>query len=110
MGDDGVGAFPCRNPLARPYGNQPAACFAAGRTTQTPTKLALSKRLGGWQRGSAAAEMSFTMSKVVQLRAAVAPRGFALPHHFNLMSSDANNRAGSARLTISLAHPNDAVA
>jgi hypothetical protein len=24
-------------------------------TTQTPTKLALSKRLGGWQRGSAAA-------------------------------------------------------
>jgi hypothetical protein len=26
------------------------------------------------------------------------------------MSSDANNRAGSARLTIVLAHPNDAVA
>src|SRR5215510_11327473 len=52
----------------------------------------------------------FHMSKVVQLRAAVAPRGFALPQHFNLVSSDANNRAGSARLTIVLAHPNDAVA
>jgi hypothetical protein len=42
------------------------------------------------------------MSKVVQLRAAVAPRGFALPQHLNLMSY--------ARLTIVLAHPNDAVA
>ena len=52
----------------------------------------------------------FHMSKVVQLRAAVAPRGFALPQHLNLMSSDANNRAGSARLTIVLANPNDAVA
>jgi hypothetical protein len=52
----------------------------------------------------------FHMSKVVQLRAAIAPRGFALPQHLNLMSSDANNRAGSARLTIVLAHPNDAVA
>jgi hypothetical protein len=49
------------------------------------------------------------MSKVVQLRAAVAPRGFVLPQHLNLMSSDANNCAGSARLTIVLAHPNDAV-
>ena len=52
----------------------------------------------------------FHMSKVVKLRAAVASRGFALPQHLNLMSSDANNRAGSARLTIVLAHPNDAVA
>ena len=52
----------------------------------------------------------FPMSKVVQLRAAIAPRGFALPQHLNLMSSYANNRAGSARLTIVLAHPNDAVA
>jgi hypothetical protein len=52
----------------------------------------------------------FHMSKVVQLRAAVALRGFPLPHHFNLMSSDADDRAGSARLTIVLAHPNDAVA
>jgi hypothetical protein len=52
----------------------------------------------------------FHMSKVIQLRAAVAPRGFALPQHLNLMRRDANNRAGSTRLTIILAHPNDAVA
>jgi len=52
----------------------------------------------------------FHMSKVVQLRAAIAPRGFALPQHLNLMSSDASNRAGSAGLAIFLAHPNDAVA
>src|SRR6516165_4014188 len=52
----------------------------------------------------------FHMSKVVQLRAAIAPRGFALPQHLNLMSSDAGNRAGSAGLAIVLAHPNDAVA
>src|SRR5215472_6563363 len=52
----------------------------------------------------------FHMSKVVQLRAAVAPRGFALPQHLNLMSSDAGNRAESAGLAIVLAHPNDAVA
>ena len=52
----------------------------------------------------------FHMSKVVQMRSAVAPRGFSLPQHLNLMSSDANNRAGSARLTIVLADPNDAVA
>ena len=45
-----------------------------------------------------------------QLRAAIAPRGFALPQHLNLMSSDAGNRAGSAGLTMVLAHPNDAVA
>jgi hypothetical protein len=52
----------------------------------------------------------FHMSKVVQLRAAIAPRGFVLPQHLNLMSSDAGNRAGSAGLAIVLAHPNDAVA
>jgi len=52
----------------------------------------------------------FHMPKVVQLRAAIAPRGFALPQHFNLMSTDAGNRAGSAGLAIVLAHPNDAVA
>ena len=52
----------------------------------------------------------FHMSKVVQLRAAIAPRGFALPQHLNLMSSDAGNRAESAGLAIVLAHPNDAVA
>ena len=51
----------------------------------------------------------FHMSKVVQMRAPVAPRGFSLPQHLNLMSSDANNRARSARLTIVLAQPNDAV-
>jgi hypothetical protein len=50
------------------------------------------------------------MSKVVQLRAAIAPRGFALPQHLNLMSSDVGNRAESAGLAIVLAHPNDAVA
>ena len=51
----------------------------------------------------------FLMSKVVQLRAAVALRVFALPQHLNLMSSDADDRAGSAGLVIVLAHPDDAV-
>ena len=51
----------------------------------------------------------FLMSKVVQLRAAVAPCGFVLPQHLNLMSSDADDRAGSAGLVIVLAHPDDAV-
>ena len=41
-----------------------------------------------------------TVSKVVQLRAAIAPRGFVLPKHLNLMSSDAGNRARSAGLII----------
>jgi hypothetical protein len=50
------------------------------------------------------------MSKVVQLRAAIAPRGFVLPKHLNLMSSDAGNRAPSAGLMIVLAGPDDAVA
>ena len=50
------------------------------------------------------------MSKVVQLRAAIAPRGFVLPTHLNLMSSDAGNRAGSTWLAIVFAYPNDAVA
>ena len=49
------------------------------------------------------------MSKVVQLRAAIAPRGFVLPTHLNLMSSDADDRAGSAGLVIVCAHPDDAV-
>jgi len=52
----------------------------------------------------------FHLPKVVQLRAAIAPRGFALPKHLNLMSSDAGNRARSAGLAAVLAHPNDAVA
>jgi hypothetical protein len=51
----------------------------------------------------------FLLSKAVQLRAAIAPRGFALPKHLNLMSSDAGNRAGSAGLAIVLAHPDDKV-
>jgi hypothetical protein len=34
----------------------------------------------------------FLMSKVVQLRAAVAPCDFVLPQHLNLMSSDADDR------------------
>jgi hypothetical protein len=49
------------------------------------------------------------MSKVVQLRAAIAPRGFVLPKHLNLMSSDAGNRARSAGLIIVLTDPDDAV-
>jgi hypothetical protein len=49
------------------------------------------------------------MSKVVQLRATVAIRGFALPPHLNLMSSDAGNRTGSPGLATVFAHPNDAV-
>jgi hypothetical protein len=50
------------------------------------------------------------MSKVVQLRAAIAPRGFAIPQYLNLMSSDAGNRAESAGLAVLLARPDDAVA
>ena len=50
------------------------------------------------------------MSKVMQLCAAIAPRGFVLPKHLNLMSSDAGNRAGSAGLMIVFADPDDAVA
>ena len=52
----------------------------------------------------------FPMSKVVQLRAAIAPRGFALPKHLNLVNSDAGNRARSAGLMIVFADPDDAVA
>ena len=51
----------------------------------------------------------FLMSKVVQLRAAVAPRGFVLPQDLNLVSSDADDRAGPAGLAIVFANPNDAV-
>ena len=51
----------------------------------------------------------FPMSKVVQLHAAIAPRGFALPKHLNLMSSDAGNRARSAGLIIVFTGPGDAV-
>src|SRR5262245_23754116 len=51
----------------------------------------------------------FHMSKVVQLRAAIAPRGFVLPKHLNLMSSDAGNRARSARRIIVFTDPDDAV-
>ena len=50
------------------------------------------------------------MSKVVQLRAAMARRSFVLPKHLNLMSSDAGNRARSAGLMIVFADPDDAVA
>jgi hypothetical protein len=49
------------------------------------------------------------MSNVVQLRAAIAPRGFVLPKHLNLMSSDAGNRARSAGLMIVFTDPDDAV-
>jgi hypothetical protein len=49
------------------------------------------------------------MSKVMQLCAAIAPRGFVLPKHLNLMSSDACNRARSAGLIIVFTDPDDAV-
>ena len=49
------------------------------------------------------------MSKVAQLRAAIAPRGFVLPTHLNLMSSDAGNHARSAGLIIVFTDPDDAV-
>jgi hypothetical protein len=49
-----------------------------------------------------------TVSKVVQLRAAIAPRGFVLPKHLDLMSSDAGNRARSDGLIV-FADPDDAV-
>ena len=44
------------------------------------------------------------MSKVVQLRAAIAPRGFVLPKHLNLMSI-----VRSAGLIIVFTDPDDAV-
>ena len=47
------------------------------------------------------------MSKVMQLLAAIAPRGFALPKHLNLMSSNARNRARCAGLIFT--DPDDAV-
>ena len=47
------------------------------------------------------------MSKVMQLLAAIAPRGFALPKHLNLMSCDARNRARCAGLIFT--EPDDAV-
>jgi len=49
------------------------------------------------------------MSKVVELCAAITPRGFVLPKHLNLMSSDAGNRARSAGLIIVFTDPDDAV-
>src|SRR5262249_41064077 len=50
------------------------------------------------------------MSKVVQLRAAIARRSFVFPKHLNLMSSDAGNRARSAGLMIVFADPDEGVA
>jgi hypothetical protein len=50
------------------------------------------------------------MSKVMQLRAAISPRGFALPQHLHLMSRDAGNSTQSVGLAILLANPDDAVA
>jgi hypothetical protein len=49
-----------------------------------------------------------TVSKVVQLRAAIAPRGFVLPKHLDLMSSNAGNRARSDGLIV-FTDPDDAV-
>src|SRR5262249_20014441 len=52
----------------------------------------------------------FRLSKVVQLSAAIAPRGFVLPKHLTLMSSDAGNRAWTAGVMVVFATPDDAVA
>jgi hypothetical protein len=76
----------------------------------SPAKLALSRWLWGLQRGPTAAKDEFLMSKEEQLPAAVAPRRFALPQDLNLMSSDAGNRTGSARLASVPAYPDDTVA
>jgi hypothetical protein len=62
------------------------------------------------QRRAAAAKEEILMSKVVQLRAAVAFRGYALPQHLNLMSSDADDRTTSVGLASVVAHPDDTVA
>lgn len=52
----------------------------------------------------------FRMSKVVQVHAAIARRGFAVPTHLDRMGSDASDRAQSSGLTAVLADPDDAVA
>jgi hypothetical protein len=52
----------------------------------------------------------FRMSKVVQVHAAIARRGFAVPTHLDRMGSDAGHRAQSGGLTAVLADPDDAVA
>ena len=79
-----------------------------------PRKLSpnwcIAKRLRGLQRRPAATKDEILMSKVVQLRAAVAFRSYALPQHLNLMSSDPEDRTGSAGLAIVLAHTDDTVA
>jgi hypothetical protein len=49
------------------------------------------------------------MSKVMQLCAAIAPCGFVLSKHLNLMSSDTGNRARSTGLIIVFTDPDDAV-
>jgi hypothetical protein len=78
------------------------------RTSQAPLRFA--RRLRGSQRRPAAAKDVILMSKVVQLRAAIAFRGFALPQNLNLMSSDADDRATSVGLASVVAHPDDTVA
>src|SRR5262249_44966311 len=55
--------------------------FARGRLGPGPLSMELASEL--------------RMSNVVQLRAAITPRGFVLPKHLNSMSSDAGNRARS---------------
>jgi len=80
------------------------SCFAAGRTTQTPTKLALSKRLGAGSEAPPPQRWVSHVEGCAVARGGSASR-FRPPTAPQLMSSDANNRAGSARLTIVLAHP-----
>jgi hypothetical protein len=79
-----------------------------------PRKLSpnwcIAKRLRRLQRRPAATKDEILMSKVVQLRAAVAFRSYALPQHLNLMSSDADDRATSVGLASVVAHPDDTVA
>jgi hypothetical protein len=75
-----------------------------------PPNWCIAERLRGLQRRPAAAKDEILVSKVVQLRAAVAFRGYALPQHLNLMSSDADDRATSVGLASVVAHPDDTVA
>jgi hypothetical protein len=88
-------------------------------TPSPPAKQTTARQDQAAQRASSAASAStldslsielaneLPMSKVVQLLAAIAPRGFALPKYLNLMSSDARNRARCAGLIFT--DPDDAV-
>jgi hypothetical protein len=111
---DGSDKSPLGQPPTHPLRNLPHhdvlivfACPGVRRKLCTAgafeTAMACAARLR--RRGD-----EFLMSKIVQLRAAVTPRSFAGPQYLNLMSSDADDRAGSAGLAIFPAHSDDTVA